>query len=224
MPAPLVRTVMPIAAAIALSACSYSGGDIGNPLVRKVEWQSYVEGSDIRRTCGPGAPDRYRLVYNAIYDEQLRMYETDAVRRLLKIRVTHPGSASYLTAGDPLGPWQAAETTIQLDSSTFDRLVMALDTSGLTAPPPVGLQLPSRSYFWTAAFCKDGRYGFTAWKYPSAAFRRITFDTILFANDPTGIAVAKAGPVPYDPVWEMENRGGAELSFTLAVGENGLMH
>src|ERR1700751_6126832 len=60
-----------------LAACSYRG-DIDNPVVRKVSWFSYLDGTDIRAACTEGAQDRYRLVYNVRYEEQLRSYEVVA--------------------------------------------------------------------------------------------------------------------------------------------------
>ncbi|MBX9634428.1 MAG: hypothetical protein K2X44_05540, partial [Magnetospirillum sp.] len=121
----------------AISSCAYQGGDIGDPLVRKTQWFSFVEGEDIRASCAAGTPDRYRLVYNGIYDEQLRIYEVDALRRILTIRVTQPGNASRLSTDDPVAPWRAVEEKVQLDQPGYDRLVTSFEQGGMFAPPPV---------------------------------------------------------------------------------------
>jgi hypothetical protein len=183
-----------------LSGCSYRGEDIGSPLVRKVRWFSYVGGDDIREACAAGSPDRFRLVYNGIYLDQLRMYEVDALRRLLIVHVTVPGDASRLDPFDLAAPWRAREAREQLDGATYAALVDSFAGSGLFDPPPVGLDLPARSYFWTAAYCRDGAFGFTAWKHPSPAFDRLAFPALLFRLDPTGVPVAEAGPIPFDPI------------------------
>src|SRR3954452_5008500 len=73
------------AAAASLSGCAYHGGsatDIDNPAVQKFAWFSFLDGNDIREASaalGPKAPSRYRLVYNGQYDNQLGVYEINAV-------------------------------------------------------------------------------------------------------------------------------------------------
>lgn len=208
----------------ALASCAWTGGDIGDPLERKAHWFSFVEGEDIRATCAAGTPDRYRLVYNAVYDEQLRIYEVDALRRLLVIRVVNQGSVAHLSTADLLAPWRAVVAQVQLDQAGYDRLVQSFAQGGMFAPPPVGLELPSRSYHWTAASCRDGVYGFTAWKYPSAAFAAMGFDAQLFALDTTGVAVRPATEVPFDPLWEVKAKRGEVPVFSLRVTANGLQH
>lgn len=219
----LSRVATAMLAVAALASCTYAGSDIGSPLERKVYWFSFVAGDDIRQTCAPGTPDRTRLVYNAVYDEQLRIYEVDALRRVLVSRAVAQGNAARLTLDDPLAPWRAVEARTQLDEAGYDRLAASFAEGGMFAPPPVGLELPSRSYHWTAAFCKDGRYGFTAWKYPSASFAAMGFDRALFALDTTGVPVNEAKEVGYDPLWEVKARRLEVPVFTLKVGAHGLV-
>lgn len=219
----LSRITVAVLGLSALTACAYRGGDIGDPLVRKFHWFSFVEGEDIRGSCQQGTPDRYRLVYNGIYHEQLRIYEVDSLRRILVANVSGGADVSTIDPQDPAGPWRAQEARIPLDDQTYGRLIASFAAGGLFGPAAVGLSLPARSYFWTAAFCRDGRYGFTAWKHPSAAFDALPFDDILFALDTTGVAVKAAGPVPFDPQWEDRARRNEVTDFTLKVGANGLV-
>ena len=219
----LSRISAVVLAVSAVTSCAYRGEDIGDPLTRKTQWYSFVEGDDIRATCSQGTPDRYRLVYNGIYDEQLRIYELDAVRRILIIRVVQQGKAAELNTGDLLAPWRAKEAKVQLDQPTYDRLVTSFGQSGMFAPPPVGLELPSRAYWWSAALCKDGRYGLTAWRHPSAAFAALGFADNLFQLDPTGIPVNQAKDVPFDPLWEAKARRLEVPVFSLKVTEDGLL-
>lgn len=220
----LARVSALLAVVAGLASCTWSGGDIGDPLERKAHWFSFIEGEDIRASCAAGTPDRFRLVYNGVYDQQLRIYEVDALRRLLTIRVVSPGSAARLSSDDLLAPWRAVEATVQLDQAGYDRLVDSFARGGMFAPPPVGLELPSRSYYWTAALCKDGRYGFTAWKYPSATFAAMGFDADLFALDTTGIAVNQPKEVPYDVLWEDKAKRGEVTRFSFRVTDNGILH
>ncbi len=210
--------------ALMTSACTYRGGDIGNPLTRKTEWFSFVEGEDLRSTCQAGTPDRYRVVYNALYLQQVRIYELDSVRRNLRVRVTKPGNLVNLNINDPLSPWRAAQGDTQLDAGKYDSLVASFSGSGMFNPPDVGLDLPSNSYFWTAAYCRDGKYGLSAWKYPSEAFSQLAFPGALFALDPTSVPVRQAEEVPFDPLYEDRARRNEVTQFLLTLGKSGLVH
>lgn len=224
MTSSFLRLTFALAAVAALASCTWTGGDIGDPLERKSHWFSFVEGEDIRTSCAVGTPDRVRLVFNAVYDEQLRIYELDALRRVLTVRVVDQGNAGRLSLQDPLAPWRAIEAKTQLDSAQYDNLQAAFTRGGVYAPPPVGLELPSHSYYWTAATCRDGHYGFTAWKYPSPAFDAMGFDTALFALDTTGVPVNQARPRDYDPIWESKARRLEIPVFSLHVTASGLLH
>ena len=45
------------------------------PIVRSFNWFAFVGGDDIRANCGKEGRNRMRLIYNAIYSEQVRTYE-----------------------------------------------------------------------------------------------------------------------------------------------------
>jgi hypothetical protein len=49
--------------------------NVDQPIVRSLNWFSYVASDDIRAACRPGGRDRLRLVYNALWEEQVRTYE-----------------------------------------------------------------------------------------------------------------------------------------------------
>lgn len=219
----LISRMITVAATTTIIAgCAYQGGDIGDPLTRKFHWFSFVEGEDIRTHCTAGTPDRVRLVYNGIYLEQLRIYEVDSLRRVLTARVVPQGNAGKLTADDLAGPWRAEESRTPLDEAGFGRLMAAFAADGVFGPPAVGLELPSHSYYWTAAWCREGKYGFTAWKHPSPAFDALAFPDMLFERDQTGVPVNRAKPIPYDPQYQEMARRLQVPAFTLKVGRSGL--
>lgn len=208
---------------LALAGCTYGGGDMGDPVTRKFHWFSYVAGDDIRANCQAGTPDRFRLVYNGIYDQQLRLYELDSVRRLLTVKVTAPGNAAQVSGDDLLAPWRAVEGKVPLDEAAYTALVGDFTAAGLFGPPAVGRELPSRGYHWAAASCKDGQFRFTGWVYPETDLNALAFAAPLFAADPTGVAVAWPGPIPVDPQYETSLRHGEVVSFSLKVGANGMV-
>ncbi|MGF1630090.1 MAG: hypothetical protein ACFCUT_11525 [Kiloniellaceae bacterium] len=215
-----------------LAACAYRG-DIDNPTTLKATWLSYLNGDDIRAACGEGAPLRYRLIYNADYDEQLRSYELvgdGAAGAHLTARVLGPSGlvVNQMTFSDPLAftRWTKSET--RLDAAGLATLDSALAASGALAPAPRGLQLFSKETYWISNLCRDGVFHFNAWRFPSERYEAITFDTRLFALDETGIAVREPVAVPLGASARANvprRRDSDDLHgnyFNVKVGENGL--
>ena len=218
------RRLALLAGLLPAAACTYTGDDIGNPLVRKAQWFSAVAGDDIRQACQPGTPDRFRLTYNGQYERQIRVYDVDAASRTLTATVSkHNEGVLTFTLDDPLAPWRAEKVSTPLGQKQYGDLVAALTDAGLFGPPAVGLELPSRSYYWVGAYCRDGRYGVTGWLYPSPQFSELRFPALLSGLDMTGVPVAQPGPVPRDLDRERAEQRGEVTTFTLKIGENGLV-
>jgi hypothetical protein len=211
-----------IAAAFLLSGCAYTGSDMGNPLTRKLQWYSFVEGGDIAAACAPGGSERFRLVYNAIWEQQVRTYEWDSSARTLAVSVIRQGNVASMDLTDPLSPWRADTVSVPLDQSAYDGLGADLEQSGAFGTPAVGLELPSHSYYWTVAACRQGSYSFTAWAYPSKAYDGVRFPAALAALDPGRDGIVQPALIPLDPIREYDRRRGAAREFTLKVGARGL--
>ncbi len=203
-------------ALLLLSGCAYQGSGVDNPVVRKFTWFSFVEGGDLRAACGPGAADRYRVVYNGVYDEQVRIYELDGHRLRHRV-IGDPDLLRGLALADPLDPWRGEGAERVLDPATRDRLVAALADSGAFAAPNVGLELPSRSFYWTAASCHRGEYRFNAWRWPNPDFRRLSLDEALLSLDRTGVPLN-----PPRAVADRYNDTDYYGDFNLRVGADGL--
>jgi len=208
-----------------LTACSFKGQDIGDPITRNLRWFAYVGAEDLRSACTDGAPDQYRLVYNAVYDTQIRSYDFDSARKILIAHVRGADSGNLLgaTLSDPLNPWQATEARTPLTDELYDKIIAALQHDGAFGPSPKGLRLPSHGYYWTAAACHKGRFSFGAWAYPDPTFSALTFDKLVIGNDNTNIAAAPAKPLGFDSAWEENRRIGRTVDFTLEVGTDGLI-
>ncbi|HEY9081402.1 hypothetical protein [Magnetovibrio sp.] len=208
-----------------VSACA-SQGTTDNPVMGKLSWFSYMEGGDIRATCGPGAANRYRLVYNGVYTEQVRTYEWGAADQRLNVGVTEAvdiTQGSVGTFNDLLNPWRAKTASRTLSDADATRVVSALERDGVFGPPAVGTELSSKGFFWTVASCHDGAYRFTAVAWPSPSWDAMTFDDVVFDLDPSPIAV---NPPRKTDTRRDTKRGRyghvIENEFHTKVGENGL--
>jgi len=177
------------------AGCAYREGGVGGPITRKFQYFSYLGGDDIRRDCVEGAPARYRLVYNANYDEQVRAYDLrrNAAGSGATLASQVFGGGGNLAAGfnplDPTGPWRGTSAQVQLDEAAYLQLIRAIEASGFGEPAPAGLTLPSWGFYWAVAACAGGQFHYNAWLYPSDRFERVQFDKILFALDGTKTAV-----------------------------------
>jgi hypothetical protein len=223
------RTVIVLTVVTATLAACMARGVPQDPISMKLQWFSYLDGADIRKSCGPGAPDRYRLVYNARYNEQVRTYEVELYEQTgrLVARATSPGVTLYQTdAGLDFG-WQRSER--RLDPGLTERFRKALKDSGVYGPTPVELELISWGFYWVVALCEEGRFHFNAFVYPSEAFKRLTFPDYLFAHDATGVRVNPPRPTPVGERFLTTGGGpgprddNVDRGFLLRVDEDGLM-
>lgn len=204
---------------LALAGCAYTGEGLNNPLERRFFWFSFVAGDDIRQSCGVGAPDRYRFVYNGFWREQVRIYEfAPAGAAMLDQRVIEPGSVTSLSSEDLLAPWRGKTARVPLSPERRDRLLASF--SPLFAPPPVGLRLPSDGFYWTAAACVRGRFVGNAWLFPSEAFKALPFPQELRGLDQTGVPFKEADPFGFVGNYDQPHL--AAERWYLTVGENGV--
>ena len=222
------RSLLAVAAALLLAGCAQAGSSSFPPF-RSVGWFAYLNGDDIRQSCKPGARDRYRLVYNAIWGEQVRDYEIidePGAGPLLSTRVLFPETLNLDEIGlsDPLRGYRGRLSTIALSPADLGEVVGQLQQSGFEAPVPSGLVLPSDGFYWVVAACRGGAFQFNAYAYPSARFVAITFDRWLFAHDGSGVAVNPPRPsAPRPPSNRVNVEGRIYSIFDLAVGEDGLI-
>jgi hypothetical protein len=217
--------------AVLASACEYRGDIDISPTI-KFTWFSYLNGDDIRENCRPGAPFHYRLVYNADYAQQVRIYTlapSDAAGSGGAAMVTRVSRGSGLQLNsfnykDPLafGGFQRFSTA--LDAKALGEIQHALEWSGAYLPAPKGLRLYSDQYYWVAALCHDGKFTFNAWLYPSERYDLLSFPRALYAHDNSGIAVPPPRDVGAAARMKGSHKGDPENQiFQIRVGDNGLV-
>jgi hypothetical protein len=228
LPTKRLALALAAAAALGIAGCAYRGG-LDQPIERKLSWFSYLGADDIRASCVPGAPDRYRLVYNGDYEKQVRTYDLvadGAGGALLTARASRPVDLSSFTVSDLSdlgGPWRWAKSTMYLPPDAFADLRRRLDESGFAAGAPEGLTLYSAGFWWLAAGCEAARFHFAAWAYPDAGFRQLEFPERLLAFDGTGVAVNPPHVLVGDPLTERgQPDERSEQRFALTVHADGI--
>ena len=229
-----LRFALPILAAL-LSACAYQGATVpvfgtDNPVARKFSWFSYLAGDDIRNRCGPGAAERYRFVYNAVYTEQVRSYDLvpspEAGRFDLTVRVTGAADLSSLTTDlarpDLFAPWRPALSTTRLRRVDVDSLAAALRQDGLLGRPARRLELPSIGFYWIVATCRHDRFSLNAILWPASQFDSGLFHKLLFSWDFTDVAVNPPRPTTEFQIYGTNDEEEYVNYFQVRLGPAGL--
>lgn len=205
---------------------------VEQPIVRSFHWFDYVAGNDIRANCGEDGRNRLRLVYNAIYDEQVRTYEIflqpDGMAGMTVGVLADQGNASNLAlfdGSDVLNPWRMRRGQRILSVAETRDLLGLLEASAAFGPPRDGLRLPDVDFWWTVASCRNGVWGFQAYHYPTDGFANVKFAARLFSWDPVPVPVnsprklvpAELRRDPDAPPNHMRAN-----QWTLTVGKDGL--
>ena len=219
-----VLTAVCAALALTLTTACESQGDVDNPVVRRATWFSFINGDDLRPACGEGAVDQVRLVYNGDYRRQVRIYQLFADPQSGRGRLTVRAAGKPNLLGEIPGlqvenDWRGEKESVDLDPGQTAALLDALDRSGLKEAPPVGERLPSNHYFWSAVGCRDGKWVFNVWHYPSQNFHRQTFAALLLSFDHLSLPYEPPKPVEYVP----QKYRAREIHFTLEVGQDGFL-
>lgn len=198
-----------------LAACGAGDGSVASdPIRRAIGWYPFAGGEDLRTACRPGAPDRYRFVYNAVWEEQVRVYEIEAAadRQTAALRSTVIRGAPLILQSYVLDPGSNAVAETRLSADRLAALAAALRSAGFEARPADGTRLQSNDFYWLVSACTGGVWHLNAWRRQDPGFARLAFDRVLFEADPTGIPVNP--PRPIDP-------SQPRLDYSVGVGGRG---
>ena len=224
----LWRAVFAAAVIMLAGACTADPGGEGReieaPIGRSFYWFRYIGGADIRDSCVAGAPDRMRIVYNAVWGEQVRIYDIVGPRMTARVLsdMTVGLNLEIGSAGDLLGPWKARKADRVMNAADLRRLDQALAASGGFGPPAlVGRDLQSQEFWWSVASCRNGRWGYAAYDFQTDGFGRVRFAEPLFALDPMARQVPP--PPPRPTAGERMGRESQQThsKWRLAIGSNG---
>jgi hypothetical protein len=215
-----------------LGACAPIAGGLDFLPTRVVTWFGYADGADIRRGCTPGSADRLRLIYNAVFREQVRSYdivrEPGAGQAAVETRV-YPDQGFQFSGAITIDPaniganFQPVLVQGALSADELRGLLQALDQDGFAAPAPAGKELNSWDFFWIAAGCVNGQFRYHAWTRTDQGFAALRFPGVVQRLDRTGIRFnpVRAVSPPNDAG---EDRAFSRtLGFSFRVGTKGLV-
>ena len=216
-----------LSTALATAGCA-SQGPTDNPVVRTVQWFSYLNGDDLRATCRVGGPDRVRLVYNGVWTEQVRAYDitTQAAGDAVMETRVFGGEPFQISLNDPFAFGRGRTSLTRLSTTDLSSLGQTLTAAGFEAAAPDGQFLGSDNYYWVAMACRGVQFHFNAWQAPSPAFDHLGLAQWLSAHDATNLAFNLPGDRVHVPNRTGQQSGpGADYDgprFDLQIGNNGL--
>lgn len=212
-----------------VASCT-STGATNNPLVRQFQYYSYLNGDDIRKSCKPGLPSQYRLVYNALYEKQVRSYDIRQGHNqkvgIQETRVFSRGLGSQFEIGadgvDFKSHFHSIESLAIDDLVTIDKALIA---SGFEKPSRNGQILYSDAFYWIAMICRGGNFKYYAWTEEDTDIDSLPLHSALEKGDTTSVDVLKYYvPIIHDRGAGPQNSNGQnEIGyFSLIVGDNEL--
>jgi len=188
----ILRWLSAVVVVQVLAACAPTPGGLSDPISRKAQWHATAGGDDLREGCAAGRPSRWRLVYNAVWDEQVRVYDIERLpagegARLVAtvVRGAPRVLQAYLMQLGGRSTTRVAES--RLSEPQLAALLRAVHDAGFARRPEEGMRLASWDFYWLASACVDGAWHLNAWRRDEPGFQRLGFAELLVALDQTGV-------------------------------------
>lgn len=221
---PRVKTsVLGALALFSLAGCA-SEGTSDNPVERKLSWFSYLNGDDLRTACRPGSDDRFRLIFNGRYDDQVRIYDValnggrpEIKEKVLTSFIVNQGF-TLESFGNRLS---GQDYTVGLSSSDHDRLWSALEQAGAFKTAERGTRLPSNELWWTVTGCHQGQVFFQVWPETQASGPP-SFALVISSLDPSGLPFPSSAPPAITSLDSPRDRS-KNGDFIMEVGDGGFV-
>ncbi len=207
----------------ALIGVAASAAPVDSPLLRSFYWFRFVGGDDLKKACANGAPDIYRLIYNATWRQQVRAYDVETRpdgTGHMTIRILGPAVLNNIEISEPSGildPWRGQRAVVELSRDQVAAVRAAIESSGGFAFPTRKFEIPSNDYYWAVSACRAGQFTSTAYLYELDKFKAVHFDTLMFSLDTTGVPVNPVKDLPPSSF-----RGDQNQVWRLRVGQHGI--
>ncbi len=229
------RLLFVLCTAFLVQGCA-ARGPASDPVSRVLSWFSYMNGDDLRSACARGATDRYRLIYNGRWTEQVRSYDLVAARALpgtqgqavpvdakLMAQSFTPAPLfnAYLERLNGGDATQVEE--VRLEPDDFRRLEGAISEIA-SRMDGEGSWLRSDRYFWLIMGCRDGEFRLTGFEVTPEIHDGLVFLAPLIAVDPVAGPLARPRALPEQPYAQTAGqRERREVRFRVQVRDNRLV-
>lgn len=213
--------------ALALAGCADTSR-IDNPVLGRLSWFQYLAGEDIKAACVAETPARYRFIFNAVFDEQVRAYDLVRTETGAELRVRVSGGDFRLLEFGFGTSWRPEtvkrDSAAQLDRETYLALIRQIEADGFGAAPQDGMRLQSYDFYWAVSACAGGRFHFNAWRNETPEFAALRFPALLYAHDKTDIPPARPYAQTYAAhVDRIRDKSGVDKNFEMIVRNGGLV-
>jgi hypothetical protein len=145
--------------------------------MRTLSWAGYLNGEDLRAACVQGAADRYRLVFNADYNQHVRTYDVtgdaDFGGARVQARVIQATDLARVDQSDPLAPEHAQVTEARMTAQQFAMLALQLYESGAFEPLAPEPDTASNGVYWLVTGCRGGQWFFNVYPFPLDSFANV---------------------------------------------------
>jgi hypothetical protein len=215
------------AAVAALLGVSCSNAEQArSPVLARLGWFAMLEGRDIRESCTPDSPPRYRFVYNAAFDEQARIYDIVRTADGATFRADVTNADTTLVefrsgAQNPFMPKRHSEAV--LDRNAYLDIVRAVEADGFGAPTRTDVSFPSWDFYWIVTACAGGKFHINGWRNDNSAFAALRFPALLFAHDKTEVAVRSPRPNAYADYVDSLRNNSPNRNFDVRLTPTGIV-
>ncbi|WP_207461905.1 hypothetical protein [Azospirillum sp. SYSU D00513] len=162
-----------LAAAPALAGCASTVPE-GTAAPQRLSWLGYLNGEDLRAVCTKGSAERYRLVFNADYNQNIRTFDVtgdpDMSGARVEARVIQATDIARVHQTDPLAPEHARVEKARMTAQQFALFALRLYESGAFEPMPTNQQTSADGVYWLATGCRGGNWFFNVYPFPNDSF------------------------------------------------------
>ncbi len=218
-----IFTILSVLLVGTLAGCA-NVAHVDTPIAGRLAWFAFLGGDDIRRQCRPGEPARYRFVYNAVFDEQVRAYDLTRsdYGATLVARVPPAGASLIKLEGFRDGETPRDRVVSTIDVEAYRAITRQLEADGFGGPTPTGRNFPSWDFYWMVSACAEGRFHIYAWRNNTPEFAALKFPALLLAQDKTGAPVNPVRPNTYADYNDRKRNGMPDLNFDVRLTPDGL--
>lgn len=221
--------------ALLATGCA-SRGAVDNAVLRTATWFAYVDGEDMKRRCAAGDGPRLRLVYNAIWGEQVATWDVfpsaagdGGIVVFRRFAGGILGDLDFARLQGVLRGLGGVHERADLTPQRFRGLFAVADRTFAVPGLPAGSFLRSDSYYAVLATCTaSGAVRYAAWSSDGVRLVDLPLLALLREGSRSAASLVDDRPLglpprPGDSAGRHRDGRGEGAVFVLQLGEGGLV-